>query len=98
MDVSENRNNKMTPESEALTGYALTDTVATLTGLPEGLVQEELQQLLETAGQDSGSVTLDQLRQAMLVYLEALAQQEESLMDPEDPLLQASENSQVPSA
>jgi fructose-1-phosphate kinase PfkB-like protein len=94
MDVS----NKAGQEStEALTGYALTDTVASLTGLPEGLVQQELHELLETAGQDNGSVTLDQLRQAMLLYLEALAQQEESLMDPEDAALRASESSTIPS-
>lgn len=94
MDVSE----KPDLESkEALTGFALTDTVATLTGLPDGLVQQELQELLETAGHDAGSVTLDQLRQAMLLYLEALAQQEESLMDPNDPLLRASDSSTIPS-
>ena len=61
-------------------------------------MQQELHELLETAGQDSESVTLDQLRQAMLIYLEALAQQEESLMDPEDPLLRASDSSTIPSA
>ena len=62
-------------------GTELLDTVATLTGLPEDLVQNELQELVAAAGQDAGEVTLDQLRQAMLLYLETLAQQEESLMD-----------------
>jgi hypothetical protein len=79
-------------------GQALLDTVASLTGLPEGLVQQELQEMLTVAGQSAGSVTLDELRQAMLLYLEALAQQEESLMDPEDAALRASESSTIPSA
>jgi hypothetical protein len=64
-------------------GQELLDTVASLTGLPEGLVQQELHEMLAVAGQNAGNVTLDQLRQAMLVYLEALALQEEALMDTE---------------
>lgn len=63
-------------------GSELLDTVASLTGLPEELVQNELHELIAAAGQNAGNVTLDQLRQAMLLYLETLAQQEEALMEP----------------
>ena len=59
---------------EQATGQELLDSVANLTGLPEPLVQQELQQILEGAGQNAGSVTLDELRQAMLLYLESLAE------------------------
>jgi hypothetical protein len=48
--------------------------VAELTGLPEPLVQQELHEILESAGQNAGSVTLDALREAMLLYLEAMAE------------------------
>jgi hypothetical protein len=66
MDVSD--------QQEQPGGQELLDTVAQLTGLPEPLVQEELHEILESAGQNAGSVTLEQLRQAMLMYLEALAE------------------------
>ena len=95
MDVSE----KQPASNES--GQALLDTVASLTGLPEGLVQQELHEILTVAGENAGSVTLDQLRQAMLLYLEALALQEEALMgsemDNEDSTLRASDSG-VPSA
>jgi hypothetical protein len=55
-------------------GQQLLDTVAELTGLPEPLVQQELHEILESAGQNAGSVTLDALREAMLLYLEAMAE------------------------
>ncbi len=71
-------------------GSELLDTVASLTGLPEELVQTELHELVTAAGQNAGNITLDQLRQAMLLYLEALAEQEESLAD--------SDSSIIPSA
>jgi hypothetical protein len=92
MDVSQNQ------ESSELSGQALMDTVASLTGLPEGLVQQELQEMLEVAGQNAGSATLDDLRKAMLLYLEALALQEEALMEPGDHVLSASEPNGIPSA
>jgi hypothetical protein len=59
---------------EQATGQELLDSVANLTGLPEPLVQQELQQIISSAGQNAGSVTLDELRQAMLLYLESLAE------------------------
>jgi hypothetical protein len=96
MEVSD----KQTGPGES--GQALLDTVASLTGLPEGLVQQELHEMLEVAGQNAGSVTLDQLRQAMLLYLEALALQEESLMGSDGEagtsLLRASDSGTIPSA
>jgi hypothetical protein len=94
MEVSDKRKS-----GESQNGQALLDTVATLTGLPEDLVQQELQELVAAAGQNPGNVTLDELRQAMLLYLEALALQEESLLESNgDSMLHASERTVIPSA
>lgn len=69
MEVSNQHSDKVEPG-----GQQLLDTVAELTGLPEPLVQQELHEILESAGQNAGSVTLDALREAMLLYLEAMAE------------------------
>ena len=69
---------------EEATGQELLDSVANLTGLPEPLVQQELQQIIQSAGQNAGSVTLDELRQAMLLYLESLAELGEFDEEPHD--------------
>lgn len=66
MDVS-NR-----AEQNQVGGHELIDTVVSLTGLPEGLVQEELGQIIQNAGHSTSTVTLDQLREAMLAYLESV--------------------------
>ena len=59
-------------------GYKLLDAVASMTGLPDPLVQKELTEILELSGQNAGSLTLDELRKAMLVYLEAVAEEQEA--------------------
>ena len=53
-------------------GKELIETVVSLTDLPEPEVREELDQILEMSGRSSGELTLDELRKAMLIYLEAL--------------------------
>ena len=56
-------------------GSKLIETVVSLTGMPEPLlprVQEEVDHILAMSGQSSGSVTLEQLRIAMLAYLESM--------------------------
>jgi hypothetical protein len=61
------------PESGIdLGGEKLLNTVASLTGLPAPLVHEELGQILELSGQDSANLTLEELRSAMLAYLEKI--------------------------
>lgn len=60
-------------------GQELIDTVVSLTELPDPLVREELDQILQLSGKNSGEVTLDELRKAMLIYLESL--QSEMLSD-----------------
>ncbi len=51
----------------------LIQQLVSLTGLPEGWIRPELDQILEQSGQDSQKdVTLDQLRAAMLTYLESI--------------------------
>jgi hypothetical protein len=95
MEVSDN-----VKSGESQKGQDLLDTVASLTGLPEDLVQQELQDMITVAGQNPGNVTLEELRKAMLLYLEALALQEEGLLDAESDtyLQQASERNVIPSA
>lgn len=64
-------------------GTVLLDQVVSLTGLPEKEVQAELCQIIEEAGMSSSSLTLDQLRAAMVAYLESL--QAEFLDQPDEP-------------
>ncbi|HAR41279.1 MAG TPA: hypothetical protein DCS07_01395 [Bdellovibrionales bacterium] len=59
-------------EKNELEGQRLLDTIATLTGLPTTLAHEELNTILESTGQNSGEVTLESLRAAMLEYLQTL--------------------------
>jgi hypothetical protein len=63
-------------------GQELIDTVVSLTELPDPLVREELDQILQLSGKNSEEVTLDELRKAMLIYLESL---QSGLLDEEDP-------------
>lgn len=80
MDVS---NKKELPaaagyEEEAPTGPAgpsgeeLIQQLVSASGLPEAAVHSELSEICAVAGQDPGNMTLDQLRAAMLTYLEQL--------------------------
>jgi hypothetical protein len=64
MDVSMGESNS--------SGQELIKTVVSLTGLPEPVMRNELNEILENAGQTSHDLTLDQLREAMVAYLEAL--------------------------
>lgn len=53
-------------------GQELIQTVVNLTGLPELMIRCELDQILEHGGQSPKDLTLDQLRQALAAYLEAM--------------------------
>jgi hypothetical protein len=58
-----------------LGGSQLIDTLVTLTGLPEPFAHQELDQILSLSGHeasDRADLTLDDLRQALITYLEAL--------------------------
>ncbi len=57
------------PESS---GQDLIETLVSLTGLPESWVSQELVQILENSGKCAKSITLEQLRDAMLIYLESV--------------------------
>ena len=81
MDVSDqDRNNPLEqsvqsePSEQGPRGEELIGTVVSLTGLPGALVQEEMAQILEHSGQSSGTVTLESLREAMLIYLQSVAE------------------------
>ena len=72
MDVSKDR----TPE-----GLELLEAVIGATGLPSSLLpkaEQELHTILAAGGQHPGDVTLDGLREALLLYLEELALAEEA--------------------
>jgi hypothetical protein len=65
----------MSTSSNRLDGEKLIETLVSLTGLPEGLAHQELNQILDMSGHSSESrttLTLDELRAALLTYLEAL--------------------------
>ncbi|MCM2276544.1 MAG: hypothetical protein NDJ89_00525 [Oligoflexia bacterium] len=68
MDVS-NHAQKNRPEPD---GQELIETVVSLTGLPQPLMEQELGEILEGAGISSNTCTLEQLRSAMLAYLESI--------------------------
>ncbi|MCC7442812.1 MAG: hypothetical protein IT285_14350 [Bdellovibrionales bacterium] len=53
-------------------GEELLSTIVELTGLEEGAVRQELGNILDGAGQPQADVTLEQLRAALLQYLESL--------------------------
>lgn len=53
-------------------GHELIETVASLTGLPEPWVLKELDHILEQSGQNPGELTLDQLRESLVLYLESI--------------------------
>ena len=48
----------------------LIQTIVSLTELPEVPIRQELEQILEIPLRDSENVTITQLREAMLAYLE----------------------------
>ena len=78
---------------EVLNGNALIQKLVTLTELPEPLVQQEVGEILQYSGNLSESLTLDQLRAAMVEYLEALHATMTS--DAEAESLQASNDAQT---
>lgn len=53
-------------------GHELIQTIVSLTGIPEILMRKELDQILDSSGQDPQNLTLDQLRLALVAHLEAL--------------------------
>ena len=54
-------------------GEELLETIAALTGLPDEAVREELNKIVAEAGHNDEELTMDQLRSAMLGYLETLS-------------------------
>lgn len=55
-----------------LCGQELFETVVSLSGLPDQLIRSELNEILDQAEQDDGALTLEQLRSAMIEYLEMI--------------------------
>jgi len=53
-------------------GEDLLETVVGLTGLPREMITEELESILQKAGRSTENLTLDDLRFAMMSYLNAL--------------------------
>jgi hypothetical protein len=78
MEFSNQQNQNSHLDKQDNAGEALVETVISLTGLPEPLVSQELDQILELSGHQSSSLTLDQLREAMLLYLECIQKSVES--------------------
>ena len=55
-----------------LDGHALVSEVVQHTGLAGTLIEPELSAIIESAGHSASTLTLEQLRAAMLTYLESL--------------------------
>ncbi|OFZ71295.1 MAG: hypothetical protein A3K03_09230 [Bdellovibrionales bacterium RIFOXYD1_FULL_44_7] len=53
-------------------GEELISAVVSATGLPESEVKGELDKILQSSGHDPANLTIDQLRSAMIAYLEAV--------------------------
>lgn len=56
---------------EQLSGQQLMDLIVTLTGLSHDAIQKELTPILENMGCNAEKLTMDQLRLAMVSYLES---------------------------
>lgn len=56
-------------------GQELIQMVISLTELPELMIQRELEQILEIPSRNAEDVTIEQLRDAMLAYLELVDQE-----------------------
>jgi len=55
-----------------LSGQELVEKVIELTEIPDPRMEQEVHAILEYSGQEEQSLTLEQLRKAMLEYLEEL--------------------------
>lgn len=64
--------------SELEQGSDLIERVVNLTELPPAWIQGEMQQLLEVTGKAPSSVTLTDLREMLLLYLESIDQEFQS--------------------
>ena len=53
-------------------GQELLQVLVSLTGLPEEWVRRELDHILEKSGKGQENLTLDELRAAMVIYLESI--------------------------
>ncbi|MBN21704.1 MAG: hypothetical protein CL678_10495 [Bdellovibrionaceae bacterium] len=62
MDSSQNR--------DRLIGGDLVETVANLSGLPEEEAMDELRDMIDHSGHNPKDLTLEQLREVMLQYLD----------------------------
>lgn len=59
---------------DSLKGYGLLEQVVALTELPDSLIRGEVQELLTVQGVESSDMTLTDLREALLLYLESVDQ------------------------
>jgi hypothetical protein len=65
-------------------GVELLQEVANLTGLPDAWVNGQLETILDRAGKEKSGLTLEDLRGALLHYLEGLALEGEGLTSKEE--------------
>lgn len=56
-------------------GQGLLEEVASLTGLPQDWMQNELHRIVTASGHQPSELTLDELRASMLAYLEQMMDQ-----------------------
>lgn len=83
--MAKDRETKMSavPGAQAFAqGDDLLQTVIGLTGLPREMIYNELEGILANAGKTPKSMTMDDLRAALVTYLHSM---QEHLPDPESP-------------
>lgn len=91
MEFSEN-----TEQEQSQKGAELIQSVAALTGLPEPLMEQELVEIVARSGHSPNELTLDQLRQSMLAYLEELERLEnEALLQAAQDTIASQSSAQV---
>ena len=62
------------------TGAELIETLVELTGLPKSAMEKEISSIMSQTGTKTESITLDELRGALIEYLEQLSAEEERAM------------------
>jgi hypothetical protein len=58
--------------NEDLTGSQLLEAVVSLTELPHSMMHDELGQIIKVSGHEPETLTIEQLRESMIAYLNEL--------------------------
>jgi len=68
------------PKNPSQSGPELIETLIELTGLPKTAMEKEISAIMAQSGKSTDSLTLDDLRGALIEYLEQLSAEEERMI------------------